>query len=148
MQHLSEHQHAVLFANWLRSEWYFFHHSPNETFTKFHNVRQKNTLEGVSKSFPDYAIILKRWSLLFIELKKAHWKNEDSMAQKSRQSKQFGFLSSEILTMSARISLMDSRRQRELWWNVRICNFSSLIFIFYCCFFYKKNIMSDIWRIL
>lgn len=74
MQHLSEHQHAVLFANWLRSEWYFFHHSPNETFTKFHNVRRKNTLEGVSKGFPDYVIILKRWSLLFIELKKERWK--------------------------------------------------------------------------
>lgn len=74
MQNLSEHQHAVLFANWLRSEWYFFHHSPNETFTKFHNVRRKNTLEWVAKWFPDYVIILKRWSLLFIELKKERWK--------------------------------------------------------------------------
>ena len=71
MQHLTEHQHAVLFANWLRENNYTFHHSPNETFTKFHNVRRKNTLEGVSKGFPDYAIILKRKNLLFIELKKA-----------------------------------------------------------------------------
>ncbi len=74
MQNFSEHQHAVLFANWLRSEWYFFHHSPNETFTKFHNVRRKNTLEWVAKWFPDYCIILKRKNLLFIELKKARGK--------------------------------------------------------------------------
>ncbi|MBB1554609.1 VRR-NUC domain-containing protein [Candidatus Gracilibacteria bacterium] len=69
-----EHQYAVLFANWLRANNYIFHHSPNETFTKFHNVRRKNTLEGVSKGFPDYCIILKRGSLLFIELKKARGK--------------------------------------------------------------------------
>ncbi len=71
---MNEHNHAVLFANWLRENNYFFHHSPNETFTKFHNVRRKNTLEGVAKGFPDYCIILKRGSLLFIELKKARWK--------------------------------------------------------------------------
>lgn len=68
---MNEHNHAVLFANWLRENNYIFHHSPNETFTKFHNVRRKNMLEGVAKGFPDYCIILKRGSLLFIELKKA-----------------------------------------------------------------------------
>lgn len=57
-------------ANWLRANNYVFYKSPNETFTKSWNQKRKNTLEGVSKGFPDTTIILKRGSLLFIELKR------------------------------------------------------------------------------
>lgn len=73
-KNISEHAHAVLFANWLRANNYFFHHSPNETHTKSWSQKRKNTLEGVASGFPDYCIILKRGSLLFIELKKARGK--------------------------------------------------------------------------
>jgi len=71
---ISEHQEACILANWLRFNGYSFHHSPNETYTTSWNQKRKNTQEGVSKWFPDYTIILKRGSLLFIELKKAKWK--------------------------------------------------------------------------
>lgn len=68
---MTEHQHATAFAHWLRTNDYTFHHSPNETHTKSWKQKRKNTLEGVSAGFPDYCIVLKRGSLLFIELKKA-----------------------------------------------------------------------------
>lgn len=71
---LSEHDEAVILADWLRFNKYKFHHSPNETFTKSWTQKRKNKEEWVSKWFPDYCIILKRWSLLFIELKKSKWK--------------------------------------------------------------------------
>jgi len=70
---MTEHQEAIVLANWLRLNNYTFHHSPNETYTKSWNQKRKNKLEWVSKWFPDYTIILKIKALLFIELKKARW---------------------------------------------------------------------------
>ena len=66
----TESQETIELANWLRANNYMFTKSPNETFTKFWNVKRKNTLEWVSKWVCDMMIILKRWSLLFIELKR------------------------------------------------------------------------------
>lgn len=70
---MTESQHTIALANWLRAKGYKFYKSPNETFTKSWNQKRKNTLEGVSAGFPDLLIILKRGSLLFLELKKARW---------------------------------------------------------------------------
>lgn len=66
----TESQETIALANWLRLNNYFFTKNPNETFTKFFNVKRKNKLEWVSPWVPDMMIILKRWSLLFIELKR------------------------------------------------------------------------------
>lgn len=57
-------------AYWLRANNYLFYKSPSETYTKSWNQKRKNTLEWVTKWFPDMTIILKKWSLLFIELKR------------------------------------------------------------------------------
>lgn len=66
----TESQETIALANWLRLHNYFFTKNPNETFTKFMSVKRKNKLEWVSAWVPDMMIILKRWSLLFIELKR------------------------------------------------------------------------------
>ena len=71
---MTESQETIILANYLRANWYLFTKSPNETFTTSWNQKRKNLQEWVSKWFPDMCIILKRWSLLFIELKKAPWK--------------------------------------------------------------------------
>ena len=70
----SEHIESVLFSDWLKKNGYRFTKSPNETFTKSWNQKRKNKSEGVSPGFPDYTIILKRKSLLFIEMKKERGK--------------------------------------------------------------------------
>jgi len=57
-------------ANYLRANNYIFYKSPSETFTTSWTAKRKNKLEGVTKWFPDIVLILKRWSLLFIELKR------------------------------------------------------------------------------
>ena len=57
-------------ANRLRFNKYLFYKSPSETFTKSWKQKRKNTLEWVTKWFPDICIILKWESLLFIELKR------------------------------------------------------------------------------
>lgn len=71
METLTESQETIMLANWLKVYNYLFTKNPNETFTKFYNVKRKNRMEWVSKWVPDMMIILKRWSLLFIELKRA-----------------------------------------------------------------------------
>ncbi len=57
-------------ANYLRAHNYIFYKSPSETWTSSWRQKRKNKLEWVTKGFPDTTIILKRWSLLFIELKR------------------------------------------------------------------------------
>ena len=57
-------------AHYLRANGYVFYKSPSETFTKSWSQKRKNKLEWVTKWYPDITIILKRWSLLFIELKR------------------------------------------------------------------------------
>lgn len=57
-------------AWWLRANKYLFYKSPSETYTESWKQKRKNTLEGVTKGFPDLVVVLKRWALLFIELKR------------------------------------------------------------------------------
>ena len=62
-----------LLANWLKQHWYRFSHIANEIGISGRvwmlvNARKKR--QGLSPWFPDYCIILKNWSLLFIELKR------------------------------------------------------------------------------
>lgn len=59
-----------ILANYLRRNDYIFSKIPSETFTKSWRQKRKNKLEWTSKGVPDTLIILKRWSLLFIELKR------------------------------------------------------------------------------
>lgn len=65
-----ETQEQQQLANYLRANNYMFYKSPSETYTKSWKQKRKNTLEWVTKWFPDTTIILKNWSLLFIELKR------------------------------------------------------------------------------
>lgn len=69
----SEFDESVAFANWLRSNGYRFTHVANESGLPpkvAMRIGQKKRLMGTSKGFPDYLIVLKRGSLLFVELKK------------------------------------------------------------------------------
>ena len=91
---MTEHQHTVAFATWLRSHGYRFAKLPNETFTKSWNQKRKNTLEWVSAWFPDFLIVLKRWSLLFIELKKERWKRWGANGSNYSDPNQLEWLSS------------------------------------------------------
>jgi hypothetical protein len=70
---LTESSEGMLLASWLSRNWYKYTKIPSETFTPYQSVKIRNKLEGVKKGIPDYMIILKRWSLLFIELKKKKW---------------------------------------------------------------------------
>ena len=88
----TETQETIALANWLRAHNYIFTKNPNETFTKFMNV--KNKLEGVSAWVPDMMIILKRGSLLFIELKRQKkilksWKLSSSNSKISEEQKRW-----------------------------------------------------------
>jgi len=68
-KYLTEDEECFLLAEWLNLKGYKFTHIPNETFTKFWSVKIKNRKLGVSKGFPDYAIIVNN-KLIFIEMKR------------------------------------------------------------------------------
>lgn len=55
---------------WLEERGYKYFSVPNSTFTKSIVQHTRNTLMGVSSGVPDMCIVLKRGSLLFIELKR------------------------------------------------------------------------------
>ncbi len=65
-----ESEEQINLASWLKVNNYLSYKSPSETYTTSWNQKRKNKAEGVTKGFPDICIILKRWSLLFIELKR------------------------------------------------------------------------------
>jgi septation ring formation regulator EzrA len=50
---------------------YKFTSIPNSTFTRSRKQKIKNYVEWLRSWLPDILIILKRWSLLFIELKRS-----------------------------------------------------------------------------
>lgn len=80
-------------ANYLRMHNYLAYKSPSETFTKSWSQKRKNKLEGVTKWFPDTVIILKRGSLLFIELKRQRivlknwtlWRSPSTVSKEQKQ---------------------------------------------------------------
>jgi hypothetical protein len=81
----SEHEEQVILSDWLRANNYMFYKSPSETYTTSWKQKHKNKREWVTKGYPDVTIILKRWSLLFIELKKEKgkrgWMNWSTISQ-------------------------------------------------------------------
>jgi hypothetical protein len=68
-----EQKEAMAFSQWLSMKWYKHSHIPNESglppkVAMLVAIKKKKM--WVSRWFPDYCIILKRWSILFIELKR------------------------------------------------------------------------------
>jgi hypothetical protein len=75
-----ENLEAEALAQWLRLSHYTFSHIANESWlppkvAMLASVRKKRM--WVTPGVPDYIIILKRWALLFIELKKKRTHKED-----------------------------------------------------------------------
>lgn len=70
-------------AKWLDFNNYIFSKIPSETFTKSWSQKRKNKIEWLKPWLPDLIIILKRWSLLFIELKRA----KKSLSKVSKEQK-------------------------------------------------------------
>ena len=70
----TEDQECYAFADYLRINNYKFTHIWNESWQYWSKniviMMNKKKKMWVSKWFPDYCIILKRWSLLFIEMKR------------------------------------------------------------------------------
>lgn len=66
-----EHYEQVALVHWLTINNYIFSKIPNETYTKSWSQKRKNTTEWLKAWLPDLLILMKRWSLLFLELKRA-----------------------------------------------------------------------------
>jgi len=69
----TEDQESECLANWLRANNYTFTHIANESWLPAHIARKaaiRKKRMGLSPWVPDFMIILKRWALLFIELKR------------------------------------------------------------------------------
>lgn len=80
MWKISENTESENLANWLRINNYMFTHIANESWlppkvAMLSALRKKRM--WLSPWFPDFCIILKRWSLLFIELKKQRTKKKN-----------------------------------------------------------------------
>ena len=60
-------------VNWLEYKKYKYSAIPMDTWTTVSQTR-KNKMLWVRGWLPDLLIILKRWSLLFLEMKKCKWK--------------------------------------------------------------------------
>ena len=74
MEVLKEEQEWEILKNWLEANNYKFTHIANEIWIAgkvWMLVNRKKIKQGLKKWFPDYCIILKRRSLLFLELKRA-----------------------------------------------------------------------------
>jgi len=57
-------------ANWLDNNWYRFSAIRNESDTRSFFKGKQRKLSGCRKGIPDFVILLKRKSILFIELKR------------------------------------------------------------------------------
>lgn len=68
-----EEKEQFAFVTWLYENGYTFSSVPNSTYTKSNMQKMRNTLLWLRPWIPDLMIILKRWSLLFIEMKKPRW---------------------------------------------------------------------------
>ena len=73
MEVLKEEQEWEILKNWLEANNYKFTHIANEIWIAgkiWMLVNKKKIKQGLKKWSPDYSIILKRRSLLFLELKR------------------------------------------------------------------------------
>lgn len=68
-----EAQEQKQLVDWLTIKWYTFTAIPHATYTPSYNQHRINFVTWVRKGIPDLLIILKRGSLLFLELKRP-WK--------------------------------------------------------------------------
>jgi hypothetical protein len=66
-----EENEQIQFVMWLEINWYKYFAVPNSTWTKSITQQVRNTLMWVVSWPPDICIILKRWSILFLELKRS-----------------------------------------------------------------------------
>lgn len=74
-----EYQESIAFSQWLSVNWYLHTHIPNESWLPpkvAMLVAIKKKKMGLSPWFPDYCIILKRWAILFLELKRSITEND------------------------------------------------------------------------
>ncbi len=94
----TEDQEAEILANYLRANQYIFTHIGNESWQRGTKnivlMMAKKQRLWVNKWFPDYCIVLKRWSLLFIELKRKkrilkNWKLWKSPSVISKEQKKW-----------------------------------------------------------
>lgn len=97
MEVLKEEIEWEILANWLRANGYIFTHIANEIWITgriWMLVNRKKIKQGLNRWFPDYCVILKRWSLLFIELKRQKkllksWKLSSSNSKISEEQKRW-----------------------------------------------------------
>lgn len=61
-------------VRWLEDNNYKFTAIPNSTFTRSWNQKRRNKDLWVRPGMSDLIVILKRWNVLFLEMKKAPWK--------------------------------------------------------------------------
>lgn len=77
---MTENQEAEILAKWLKSNNYLSTHIANESWlpprVAMIAAKRKQRM-WLTKGFPDYCIILKRGSLLFIELKKTRTRKKN-----------------------------------------------------------------------
>lgn len=104
-----------MLANWLRSQWYKFSHIANEIGIAGHVgmlINKKKVKLWLNKWFPDYCIILKRWALLFIELKRKRTikQNWEPWASPSK-------VSDEQLDWVSQLSKLDNVDCQICYWH-------------------------------
>ena len=108
---------AESLATWLRFKHYKFTHIWNESGQRgtinIIKMMEKKKRMWVSTGFPDFCIVLKRWSLLFIELKRQrkklkNWELWASPSKVSDDQKEWVEILSNIENIMACISY---------WWE-------------------------------
>ena len=100
------------FRWWLESEGYKYTHIANEIGIAGKVgmlVNKAKKSQGLKKWVPDYMIILKRWSLLFIELKRRkkilkNWKLWASPSKVSDEQKEWIKALSQVENVEAKIA--------------------------------------------
>lgn len=86
-------------VHWLEINNYKFTSIPNSTFTKSFSQKRKNKAEWLKSWLPDLLIILQRWSLLFIELKRS----KKSLSKVSKEQKEWIDELNKISNVEARV---------------------------------------------
>jgi len=108
-----EDEEAITLAEWLRLKKYKFSHIANESGQKWtYNIikmMKKKKDMWMSSWVPDFMIILKRWSLLFLELKRKkkrlkNWELWTSVSIVSKEQREWIKKLEEINNVGAEIA--------------------------------------------
>ena len=86
-------------VHWLEINNYKYTSIPNSTYTESYSQKRKNKAEWLKPWLPDLLIILKRWSLLFIELKRS----KKSLSKVSKEQKEWIEALSNISNVEAQV---------------------------------------------